>query len=69
MPNPSNPFPDFSCPLCGGHKVEKIIIKRPLNRDYETQFWKCAICSVMMMNPRTFATRVTVQMPGVRGPQ
>lgn len=63
MPNPVNHLPEFSCPLCGGHRVEKVVVKRADNREYETQFWQCRLCSVMMMNPRKFLDHVKVRMP------
>lgn len=54
MPNPSNPYPDFKCPLCQGHRCDKVIVKRPDGSDYVTSFYACVICTVMFRDPRRF---------------
>jgi hypothetical protein len=54
MPNPENPYPDFSCPLCQGHRCEQVIVKRPNGTDYVTSFYACVICSAMFRDPRRF---------------
>jgi hypothetical protein len=68
MPNPANPWPDFRCPVCNGHRAKQVIVKRPNGTEYPTSFYACVICTAMCLNPRSFSEQGKAESKASRGP-
>jgi len=48
----------FNCPLCRSNQCVSVVVKRPNGDYYTTQFYKCAGCTVMFLDPERFSKQV-----------
>lgn len=41
----------FRCPICHGTSCESVVVRRPNGSLYRTEFFRCAICTLMFTDP------------------
>jgi hypothetical protein len=53
MENPKYPT-NWQCRVCGYDRFFRVVVPRPNNKTYATQFFDCSKCQVMFFNPASF---------------
>ena len=48
----------FSCPHCGSNQCVSVIVRKPNGDYYRTEFYKCAGCTVMFLDPERFSKQI-----------